>query len=192
MTAGDVTVLGMAMGVFHVEDIGVMVPQGVVVTIHARDALRSKDLWRAISQNILFRLKTGPNEMLVDRPQQQELKRIEVLEDQNESLKAAFEEQKVRNDELLRAMQEQHVLLKALMDRISTGVPTVPKSPSYVRPIDSSPACPVVETVEIPMFVPSVIKPENVSTRIGKIENEVEDTLNDAQSKLRKMRNNNK
>lgn len=187
---GDITVLGMTMGVFHVEDIGVMVPQGVIVTISARDALRSRDLWRAIAQNILFRLSSGPHMMVVDRAQQQqpqpqvESSHIEALEEQNRALKEAFQNQKSYNERLLQAMQEQRALLEALTSKVASTAQhssVVPKS---------SVKQPVVETYDVPMYIPSVIKPDKSSTRIGKVEDESEDTLSDAQDKLRRLRNN--
>lgn len=56
----DVKVMNVKTGTVLIEDITIDVPHGVVVSISSEKALRSKDLWRLISQRLLFRFHGGP------------------------------------------------------------------------------------------------------------------------------------
>jgi len=57
--SGDVRVIGLVAGTHIIEDIGMDVPHGVTVTIPGDMAIRSKDLWRGISQKCLFQLPSA-------------------------------------------------------------------------------------------------------------------------------------
>jgi len=65
MNNGDLIVCGVSEDTL-VEDIGVMVPKGDAVPIQGHLANKSKDLWRLLSQSVIFRL--NENSLLRVRP----------------------------------------------------------------------------------------------------------------------------
>lgn len=94
---GDVTVLGLAPVSCHLDDIATDVPHGITVVIPADKAARSKDLWRSVSQRLLFRLDNGitiiknnvPNPLTTEIAMLRD--RIRVLEEENRTLRAELE-----------------------------------------------------------------------------------------------------
>ena len=58
MNHGDVIVCGVSEDKL-IEDIGVMVPKGDVITVPGAQAYKSKDLWRLISQQVIFQLNSN-------------------------------------------------------------------------------------------------------------------------------------
>jgi len=181
------------MGSHLIEDIGVLVPQGVVVSISADQAYRSRDLWRAISQNLVFRLKSGPAPASMGTPQPlpDVTKDTSLLVEQNRLLMASLEEQRTQNAALLSAVDQQRRVLEMLAEKVSTqkvevqythapGNAIAPTTPKVEGTIVSGP--------EVPMFIPSSIKAENSKTRIATNRDESEADLEEARNKLRQLK----
>ena len=61
MASGDVTVMGLVSETHIIEDIGIVVPRNVAVTIPADLVLLSKDLHRACSQGFVVYLHSTPS-----------------------------------------------------------------------------------------------------------------------------------
>lgn len=55
------TIMGRVSGHHYIEDLRLMVPYRVAVTISAEDYLRSKDLHRALQQGTIMELQYAPN-----------------------------------------------------------------------------------------------------------------------------------
>lgn len=188
----DIHVFGLVAGTHLLEDIGMDVPHGKTVTIPAEKAGRSKDLWRAISQKLLFKVP-GPNgaylpqthvapphavkdDVLQSRVQFLEI-RTKQLEDENAQLRAA-----------LQAAFSQ----KESLDAILAAIEGVKRTPVVVMGGQSLPAARAVEELAdgaAPQFIPEQIAPKDASTRIDLVKQEsTAPELSDAATRLRKLR----
>ena len=184
----DVKVMNVKTGTVLIEDICVDVPQGVVVSIPAEKALRSKDLWRKISQKLIFRFHGGPihapspispqvpPEQVVASPVTHNPALVLALEEQNRLLRedvaardemfaAALLAQQTRFDELL-------TLVRGLSLTSGTDVRT--------------------ERFEIglrdaPLFIPTTIKPTDVQEHVN-VQKSEGDGVSAAGAALRKLR----
>ena len=194
---GDITVLGMTMGQHILEDIGVSVPQGMLVTIPADVAMLSKDLWLAISQKQIFRIHAGTTAFVMPS---KEAEPVRALVDQNQQLQQALTDQHARGSvamdqlriqgEQLKLQGEQlklqGELLKALLQN---GAPRwTPGAPAQ-GPAPSSQATVQMPSEDAPTFIPMTIKPDDVVVRIeAKIEEAEGSDIANNRSKLRKLR----
>jgi hypothetical protein len=189
-STGDVVVFGAVMGMHFIEDIGVNVPQGMVVTIEANQAMASKDLWKAISDKFIFRLHSGPlptSMQIVPQPLHPVVQ-SSLLEDQNRILTQALEEQRSQNTALVAAVERQREAIEALVTSFKEAKPQqVVYQTQAVLGAPRAEQQVIVE--EAPVFVPSTIKPENTETRIdSKTEASETSDVSSAASKLRALK----
>lgn len=199
---GEVVVAGLVTGTHLIEDIGVAVPHQVAVRIPADVALRSKDLWRGIQQNRLFRLNAGsglsaareiqpapPPPPAAPGPDmvalQQENQRLKT---ENQRLAADLEKERQRNDTL------QNLLggLTSGLQGVQTAIGKLESAPRVIvagSPGAVTAASPEVVGGDVPTFVPDKILPENVEAQI-RAEKETTERSNvaSAASRLREMK----
>ncbi len=188
MTTGDVTVLGVTMGDHVLEDIQMSVPQGMIVTIPAELALRSKDLWRAVAQKSIMRIHAGPIGAPIQvAPQQTNHDVIvESLSAQNRQLQQTLDDQRVMNAAILEQLRLQTEAFKVMAARVeATGVqvrvvaaqPTVAGVPAALLPDD------------VPTYIPSSIKPVEADVRIETQQEEAQGAdIANKRNKLRQLR----
>jgi hypothetical protein len=177
---GDVTVFGITMGQYVIEDIRVIVPQHEVVVIPADKAFQSRDLWRAINQRKVFQLhagtKTWPNGQVPPAVE------TAALADQNKMLEQALADQKAQNAAVLEAMAEQSRVIQQLMQTVTN---------LRVAPGASAPEAPQtdVPSADAPMYVPSTVKPDVKEQRIKAQQSSSDASgVDNARSKLRAFR----
>jgi len=152
---GDVRVFGLVAGTHVLEDISRDVPCGVTVTIPGELAVRSKDLWRAISQRCIFQLPSAaPPPQFSTSPEREQLEaqvkelstQVKALADENRSLRESLQNSNQnysqKLDTILSALQNRAVFV----DRGFTPSPEV--------------------EIKAPLFIPSKIIPEDVTVRI--------------------------
>jgi len=191
---GDITVLGMTMGQHILEDIGVSVPQGMLVTIPADVAVTSKDLWLAISQKQIFRIHAGTTAFVMPS---KEAEPVRALVDQNQQLQQALTDQHARGSvamdqlriqgEQLKLQGEQLRLQGELLKALLQNGP----APRYHAPSQTPGQSPTVQmpSEDAPTFIPMTIKPDDVVVRIeAKIEEAEGSDIANNRSKLRKLR----
>lgn len=199
---GEVVVAGLVTGTHLIEDIGVAVPHQVAVRIPADVALRSKDLWRGIQQNRLFRLNAGsglsaareiqaapPPPPAAPGPDmvalQQENQRLKA---ENQRLVADLEKERQRNDTL------QNLLggLTSGLQGVQTAIGKLESAPRVIvagSPGAVAASSPEVVGGDVPTFVPDKILPDNVEAQI-RAEKETAERSNvaSAASRLREMK----
>lgn len=207
MNAGDVIVCGVASD-HVVEDIAFPVPKGVPTRIPGDKAHRSKDLWRAISQNILFRLTVLPgkkpqegSEQTTSQNSVSDLQR--QLDSLREELSAVTTERDSLRYELLSAVAANSVL-KSDVERLTVELKTRSEADGKLdlilqevrnrsRVVEGSGKTEGVQTpdmAEAPMFIPSTIRPEGVTERITVKEESAESSsVSKASNKLRELTN---
>jgi len=168
---GDVRVFGLVSPSHLIEDIGRDVPHGVEVVIPVELALRSKDLWRSISQHFLAQLPTiattVPKQLAApdsERPRlEARIRELEALvRDLDAQLRASQAESLSLRSELARVLQAQDhsTKLDSILAALQSGVAVGPTG----RPM----AAPRQEVADgsAPTFLPSEIKPKDVTVRI--------------------------
>jgi hypothetical protein len=174
----DITVFGLTVPTCVLHDIGRDVPHGETVVIPGDVAYRSKDLWRAIGQRQIFQIKRGPGptaHLPIAAPQPSPPVPVPVprdleLEEENKALKAALSNQSQKLDSIIALLQ--------------AGVPMAAIQ-AATRPQQSV----GVVSDEVPIFIPSSIKPENAEARIESRRSETEASkVSDAAEKLRELR----
>lgn len=173
---GDVVVFGLDTQTVPLDDIMMDVPHARTVTIPEDKALRSKDLWRAISQKRIFRLSPDPSPKVTlpvpaapppaapTGPSQAETRLVDV-EAENASLKAENASLRARVelltahaagngklDEILQLLRERPVLMAAPAANVK-GVSKIAMEEGVVE-------------VDAPAFVPGEIRPKDVETRV--------------------------
>lgn len=174
---GDVTVFGITMGQYVIEDIRVIVPQHEVVVIPADKAFQSRDLWRAINQRKVFQLhagtKTWPNGQVPPAVE------TAALADQNKMLEQALADQKAQNAAVLEAMAEQSRVIQQLMQTVTN----LRVAPGASAPQTENPSA------DAPMYVPSTVKPDVIEQRIKTQQSSSDASgVDNARSKLRAFR----
>ncbi len=155
---GDVTVIGLKPGTCPLEDIAMDVPHSLCVTIPAEKAARSKDLWRCISQRLLFKLngsglefKNAPSQ--VSREVEELREQVRILGAENRALREA----------LVRAEQAQQTKLDAILAMLQQGgTPAI--APASVQAARAVPAA-VVE-LDAPPYIPSKIHPDDAEAHV--------------------------
>lgn len=179
--SGEVVVAGLVTGTHLIEDIGVTVPHQVAVRIPADVALKSKDLWRGIQQNRLFRLNAGsglniaaevhappPANAAVQQENQRlhhESQRLQQenarLQQENQRLAAELAAERQRNDSL------QAALVSGLQG-VQTAIGKLESAPRVVMagPGAAPVGGPDVVGGDVPTFVPGKILPDNVEAQI--------------------------
>jgi hypothetical protein len=180
-TTGDITVLGMTVGLHMIEDIATGVPHGMVVSIPAEMALRSKDLWRAISQKQIFRLTTGSLQAPMVLPPTA-ADPVPKLIDENQQLQAALSAQQTQNAEVMVQLKAQADAIRALTETLANAPRTVVVQGNAAPSVASSAA-------PAPSFIPSTIKPESAEVRIEtKLEEAEGADIGSNRDKLRRLR----
>jgi hypothetical protein len=178
--SGDVRVIGLVAGTHILEDIARDVPHGVTVTIPGELAVRSKDLWRAISQKCIFQLPSA------SPPSPQLGYDIGQLEGQISDLAAR-----------LRALEAENKLL-----REKTETQTARKLDEIISVLQSRPQTVVITEKEVktvkpeervdgtaPIFLPSKLHPDGAAVvRIDVPGENASSDVIDAANRLRKMR----
>jgi hypothetical protein len=186
---GDVRVIGAVGGIHIIEDIARDVPYRGMVIIPAEQALRSKDLWRAISQGFLLQVPSAPYPVAPGVPvSDHERARLEnyvaeleahVLRLQNES--EAFKRQ------IEGSTQSQSAKLDEILKAIQSGMPMPPQAQASGAPVRPA----YEETVDgtAPTFLPSEIKPKDLDARINiQAEESTSGSVSEATDRLRQMR----
>lgn len=196
MGDGDITVVGMVGETHLIEDIGVLVPRGVAVTIPGPMTLISKDLHRGISQRFLMRVYNAPSPLkIADGPSKEERERLET---EIQRLKAQVQALEARNVVLEAQVDSLHLELgdaKAKDAKLDAILSAIQERPAVVQhvvqagPVSASKP-EVAETVDgdAPMFIPSVIKPEKVEERVAIQEETTSSSVSSAASKLKALR----
>lgn len=187
-TNGDVIVIGMVAGTHVLEDLGQDVPYGMSVVIPGEQALRSKDLWRAISTRCVFEV---PKKLMgvptvradTDKEQQLEL-RVKELTEEVAGLRlalAAAESKLAAAEAKEDAPNEYEEKLNRILQAIEQGKTSMP----------AIPAAKLLEEIDgtAPTFLPSSIVPQDAQTRID-IQGEQSESgeVSKAAANLRKMR----
>ena len=198
----DIRVIAVKTGMVLIEDIGIDVPYGNVVSIPAEKALRSKDLYRLLSQRMLFQLHAGavhgPNPLpLADFPKLEpsppvanaESRREGALEQQVSMLRAALEQRETVFVAALMSQQAQFAeLLQAVRSQPQTVVvQAAPGAGPGTATRQPSPNA--MPSMDAPMFIPSEIKPKDVDARVTIESTSQESGVGDATAALRKLRN---
>lgn len=180
MSIGDIRVVGLVMGTHVLEDIGMDVPHGITVTIPAAKACVSKDLWRAISQRCIFQLQSGaPSAVpkVADTSEADGLReQVRLLLAENARLKTAL------------AVKEEaaQAKLDTILALLQAGGRPQPIGVAKVSTPDLG-----VVSGEVPTFIPSQIKPDNVEVQIVPASMEsLGQGVSEAASALRKFRRN--
>lgn len=196
---GGLTVVGIVTGTHVLEDIQVAVPHRVAVYIPAEQALRSKDLYRALGQGRIFKLDGGfrsaPMGTPPPSPSNELQLRNDELEKENHRLRQDLGASERRNQGLQQALEALHGQLDAILNvlgRIESKdpVPLVLAQGQLVAASAQSKAAAVgVVGGDAPAFVPDNIKPADAEVRI-KVETSSSKATNvaDAASKLRELR----
>jgi hypothetical protein len=174
----DVRVFGLGMGTVHIADIAMDVPHEVTVDIPASKATHSKDLWRLIAQKQLFRLTPGGPHPFKHSPSVPVQDKVEDrLREDNQHL--------LEQNRLLRlALDAQGGKLDTILGMLASGV----VAPVGTHVGASKPASDVVE-IEIPTYIPSEIKPQNVESHVEVLSETSEgSSVAGAGAALRKLR----
>lgn len=183
MSIGDVTVYGLMAGTCLLEDIAMDVPHGTTVTIPGAKAHISKDLWRAISQKLLFQLHSGPGAGLPVGA------RLPEVETASQDMTKALKEE---NAHLRAVLAASELASQTKLDDILTllragGLPVAPAG--HQESVAARAASSGVVSGEVPTFIPSQIKPEGVEVQITtKPEESAGAGVSTATSTLRKLR----
>jgi hypothetical protein len=167
---GGITVAGVVTGTHIIEDIRVAVPHKMAVYIPAEQALRSKDLHRALQQGLLFKLDGGSGLRSDDQPppeaQPSGTTRFISLEQENKRLMRELDEAHRREEGLkqaISALQEQLGAILKVLGRIEARpdpAPVVVQAGGTVVPL------PEVVGGDTPSFIPDEILPKDAETNI--------------------------
>lgn len=197
MSSGDMVVVGLVSDTHIIEDIGVMVPKGVAVTIPGHLCLISKDLHRGLSQRHLMLLYHPPATLPAYRASSGLGKEErEKLETENQRLVSQNEALALRNVTLesqIDSLNREVTLLKAKDMKLDTILRAIQERPLGLTPISqvvsTSPIPPTEDTVnsEVPMFIPSMIKSGNVEDRRLAVQEET--STSDVSSSANKLKN---
>jgi hypothetical protein len=190
IATGDIRVFGTVHPTHLVEDLGIDVPHGVTMTIPAEQALRSKDLWRGISQKCLFQLPSTvpaqfsaqPLSALPDPERQSLLARIRDLEEQVRALETENRALK----EVAKGSEAREVKLDTILAALQGGVAlrgAAQIEPRVVRVKEE------VADGSAPTFLPSQIKPIDVDQHIEiQKESTSSSSVTNTAERLRKIR----
>lgn len=202
--SGEVVVAGLVTGTHLIEDIGVTVPHQVAVRIPADVALKSKDLWRGIQQNRLFRLNAGsglniaaevhaqpPANAAVQQENQRlhhETQRLQQenqrLQQENQRLAAELAAERQRNDSLQAALVSGLQGVQTAIGKLESAPRVVLAGPGAAQAGGSD-----VVGGDVPTFVPDKILPENVEAQIRPDKTTAEQSnVSSAASRLRELR----
>jgi hypothetical protein len=196
---GDIRVIGRVGGTHVIEDIQRDVPFRTLVIIPEEQALMSKDLWRAISQGCLEQLTSAPYPAGATVPAPDESEKVRRLEQYCADLESQLVRAKSENDALKRKLEaganSHSAKLDEILMAIQAGIKVVPAAPAVhpapqltateLRPVSLDD----VVDGSAPTFLPGVIVPKDVDTRIN-IQGEAatSEAFTDASDRLRRLR----
>jgi hypothetical protein len=180
---GDITVLGMTMGIHMLEDLRIGVPHGMLVTIPAEQALTSRDLWRAISQRQIFRIHGGgihaPVSVPPAAPPTSDV--VPRLMEENQQLQTALAAQLAQHEAVMAQLKAQAAAIQALT-QVVAAQPRVaggPSAPATASDVDTT----------APTFIPANIKPDSVEVHIETTRTESDGSdISGNRDKLRRLR----
>jgi hypothetical protein len=189
--AGEYRVCGVHAGGFYIEDLRLLVPQNVVVTISAADAQRSKDLYRGIGVKSLIHMGLlGETLQTVAPPPPVGVSpsddwRIVALEEQNRLLRelvaAQLEKEATQaqtQQELLQAVGNlTRAVQAAPVAKASSEAPRAPQQASEER-----------VSGDAPVFVPSQVSEVASESRVSVASTETDGTVHHSRNALRKLR----
>jgi hypothetical protein len=161
-------VVGITPGGYLIEDLGIRVPHQVAVTISPDQAVKSRDLYRAINQQRIFKLDGTVGLALSADPVVLESP-IEVRQ-----LKEELNQSSAKNVELERSLKEMQQKLDTILGVLSkretsNNAPLATSVTERRSTTDEDLDLSLDELcAEIPVFIPSTIKPEGAETRIEK------------------------
>ncbi len=174
----DVRVMGLVMGTHVLEDIGMDVPFGAVVTIPADRASRSRDLHRAISSKQVRCLPsaahTNPMQPAATGPASDA--RIQMLEQECFRLRAELDTANTVHD----------AKLDAILAALRNGVPVMAGAP--VRGIKPPTEQLEVANGDAPVFIPSDVRAEGEARIDTKTSETASSSVSDAADRLRRLR----
>lgn len=197
MSSGDMTVVGMVSDRHVVEDIGVIVPKGVAVTIPGPMTLMSKDLHRAISHGALLRIHEPPTAVRASLPKEErdryegEIQRLSAQVDALMSRNRLLESQTETLQNELAILRDKDSKLDAILSAIHER-PTMIQQVVQQAPLVAATKAPAEEKIDgdAPMFIPSTIKPDNVEERVLVQETTSSSSVAASASKLKALRKN--
>jgi len=212
MNNGDVIVCGVSEDKL-VEDISILVPKGDAVTVPGHLAHRSKDLWRLLSQGVIFQLNANSLLRLkrqVEPPPVQPNPKLDGLEAKlgglevevgdlrsgllkSQSEKSSLQAENRRlSAEVLRLQGELagQALDQSKLDAILHLVKSRPQVVNVVSESRASVAKPLDDVDgSAPMFIPSQIKSDSVGGQVAVKEGASDAaSLSDASKALKGMR----
>lgn len=182
--SGGMLVAGLKTGTHFIEDIQVSVPHRTPVFIPAEKVLRSADLYRALGQNLLFKLDDSSLTLEAPPPvPDANSLTIARLEAENKALRE-------QNAQLQVRLEQQMTLILDGMSRLEqrpvTVVSSGGSSPSSAsaRTVD-----PDAVSTDAPMFLPGSIAPKDAEAQI-RVEKHVSEgkSVGAAGDKLRELR----
>jgi FtsZ-binding cell division protein ZapB len=192
--SADITVMGLVEGIHILEDIQIGVPKGVVVTIPADLAYRSRDLWRALSQRVIFQVAGSPSPNRPVVPYQQEIDELKkknlALQGQIEVLRGEVQTLRVDNESLRNentGHREQRGKLDEILSLVKGGlIGTLVATNSG----QSTKAVSSVIDAGVPLFIPDSIRPKDVQTDNMTVEKDssAASSVTDASSKLKSFK----
>lgn len=202
MSEGGITVTAVITGGYNIDDLQLHVPCRIATYIPADDMLRSKDLYRGLSQRLLFKLDGGSaytTEALARVPDEN-LVRISQLEAETRGLKGQLDSSAATNKALqglLEGLQSQMMGIQQGIERIEAkGISVIGTSVTFSTPPTPSVSTPVTKdddvVMDVPVFLPKEIKPKGVETQISTESQTVSGaSIGAAEGKLRELRKKN-
>ena len=195
---GDIRVIGMVGGTHVIEDLHRDVPYQTLVIIPEDQALMSKDLWRAISQGCLMQLKSAPYPTggTVATHDTEKVRRLEkYCADLEGQLVQAQTENSALKRQLASGANAQAAKLDEILMALQAGIKMVPSAAqagSFVAhqavELRQTPVEDVIDG-SAPTFLPNVIVPKDVDTRINiQGEASTSEAFTDAADRLRRLR----
>lgn len=190
MNPGDMVVCGVSADIV-VEDIGLNVPKGMAVPVPGDSAQRSKDLWRYISQGLIFKCDVS-NIVRSAPPAPAPVESLKYIEVYNSNLariqgdlaqvrtaKADLETDvgrlQAENAKLRSELAEERAKTQKL-DKLDDILTLLQKHPAPQQPLRSAlvslpnngtNGTPSSVEESAPMYIPSQIKPDGSSDGVG-------------------------
>lgn len=188
-------------GEVEIKDLSLLVGEGEVVTIPADKALDSQDLWRAVNQKLLFRIRQGQASKGVTPPSDA-LQRVATLEREKADLEARAAGLQAQVEGLRRQVEERDGEIRVLrgmvasqpapdprLDAILADLQALKGRPAQVVVAQGSAMAPAPAPVvdpSLPIFLPTFEKPQDARVQVQ--ETTSEGSTQSAQEALRKLR----
>lgn len=152
--------VGLVPGEVMVSDLSLTVGDGEIVSIPSDRALASRDLWRAVSQRLLYKVRQGARGNVVD-PTVEMLERVradltaqvEGLQKANQDLRAQLERLQAQAPPPALAQDGRVEYLTGLVEKLLAAGHPGPAPGAYVAPADIRAASLAPEGAA-PIFIP--------------------------------------